>query len=183
MSSARLQASVRWRALRKLLRRPTNLLQSLLFAITLLFIFQWLFAIDLLIEVVKQSGFGSLFRFMVDGFIDLLQLSAGDYIPIALILVSLTQGLTLAVVRRAVVLSRKKTRTTQTMVLTLFGSGCVACGGSIIAPLFSGLSATAATSAAVRTSMVVLTLAVGLAVYSLWQALATLATIQAKEKS
>lgn len=173
---------IRARALGRFFRVADNVFRAVTYSLLILFVLQWLFALPLLTEVISQSGFANVFRFMVDGFIEFLRLSTGDYIPVALILVSLLQGTTVAVVRALSKRTVNKPSLYKTAALALFGSGCVACGGSVIAPFLSSFSTAAAASVSVRISMFILTISIVLAGISLWQVLGWLATIQAKDK-
>lgn len=177
-----MQVKVRTRALAAFFLNPEYTVNFIGWSLVLLFLFQWLFAIDLLLAFVEQDGFGNIFRFMIDNFIEFLRLSPGDFIPLALIVVAIFQAATITIVREIAKHEKTRTRTTRTVVLALFGSGCVACSGSIIAPLLSSLGVVAAASVSVRISMVVLSVAIAVAVFSLWQVLSRLATMQAKGK-
>ncbi len=113
-----------------------------LFAI-FLFVLQWLFNIDQLVEIVfgdNPLSIGERIDFLADGFVNIFRF-ADDFVPISMILIALVQAITLTLLISFRSLKRLKSSQGASLGLGFLGIGCVACGGSILTPIL-GLVAT-----------------------------------------
>lgn len=148
------------------LKQPRYVWRALLYSAGILFILQWLFAFSQVTAVLDQDPLG-LPRYLIDGYVNFLILIDG-FIPISLLIIAILQGTALSMLKFVRDNeSKHKGQRWRSMTLALFGSGCVACGGSIIAPLFSSFSAGASSYLSTTISQIVLTIAILLALRSL----------------
>lgn len=111
--------------------------------VTILFVLQWLFNIDQLLEVVfgdNALSFSDRAEFLVDGFINIFRY-ADDIVPISMILIALMQAVAVTLLISFRSIKKLQAQQGQAVGFAVFGVGCVACGGSILTPIL-GLVAT-----------------------------------------
>lgn len=146
--------SVKWRVgfkgVRRVLFTPEYALLAFVFAAIILLILQWFFNLELLRFIFNTPALSSKERvdFILSGYKNLF-IGVGDIRPFMMIVVSIIQGAATSVLLYSI----KNTEEIfgggnhiRSVALTLFGSGCAACGGSILAPLLGGFSAAVAIS-------------------------------------
>lgn len=116
--------------------------RAMWYSLAILAILQWSFNIGILVAVVQNTPLEAP-RFFIDGIINIFRYN-DNFVSFGMITIAIMQGTALTLVRFIKDASRKTSKSAnQTSVaFVLFGTGCVACGGSIIAPLLASLPAT-----------------------------------------
>lgn len=150
---------------------------------TILFILQWLFNIqefwNILVHTPSLSALEKI-DFFANGLLNVFRYF-NDIVPISLILISLMQALaiTLLIVKsRESSTKSKKSDSIGSLALALVGSGCVACGGSVLTPLLGAIASNISITLAERTADAVLIVAVLLSYRALSKISFKLATVQ-----
>lgn len=158
----------RSRSILAVFREPENILRAILYSAGVLFVLQWLFAFPQLVYI-WQTAPAELPRYLIEGFFNFLRYVDG-FIPWTILSVAVLQGIALTLLR---VVRRQATTARRTrypsLMLAVLGSGCVACGGSVIAPLFASYSAAVATQLSELVSRIVLAIAVILAMVTIYK--------------
>lgn len=136
--------------------------------ILVLFILQWLFSIDqLLIVVFSNNGLTLLDKtdFLVSGFFNIFRYS-NDVIPISMIVIAVLQSLLFGMLFKFGGGFGLR-RSAGALGLSSLGISCVACGGSILGPILSGVGVAVSTALARNITTGLLVLAVILSYTSL----------------
>ncbi|MEX0932091.1 MAG: hypothetical protein WDZ81_00610 [Candidatus Saccharimonadales bacterium] len=161
------------KGMKVVLSSPAYVGLSLLFSTVILLVLLWLFNLPLLSYVFSETnlslpakiffvfeGLGNVFKFF------------NNSVPILLTSVAVVQGLALShyVYLRKRKLPKRKLlkKSTGSFAFSLIGSGCVACGGSIIYPVVALVSASAASGLSRIIGEALNLLALILALYALW---------------
>jgi len=153
------------RAILAVISVPWYSMIGLLYFLLILFLMIWLFNISQLVTIVNTYP-SELPRVLLEGYINLF-LYGFNFIPIMLVLISLFQSINLVLVKFIRNNSTISANVSRAPLLSgLFGAGCVACGGSIIAPLISLTGAASVVQIAGLLSSGFLFLALGIAMYS-----------------
>ena len=147
---------------------PYYLFRSLIYSALILFVLQWLFNIEVLWSVIKTAP-SQLPSVLIEGYLNLFRYGF-DLTPFMLVLISIFQGISFAVLRFIIThLEQTGSKRRHWIVLgsSIIGSGCVACGGSIIAPLIGLFVSSGGVAISQFVSDFLLVFAAGLALYSL----------------
>lgn len=132
--------------------RPRIFLVWLAIFIVIITILQWLFSLETL-QVILTGDNGLSFIDKIDVLLDAFLkvfTQANDIVPISFILIAAFQATSIMYLR---VLKKKRRFTagaSKPLLFALFGSGCIACGGSLFTPLLSLLASGVSTSLAER---------------------------------
>lgn len=145
----------------------------LLFIPVFVAVLQWLLNIELLIDILATDSGLSFFEkidFIADG-VGRVFTELNDWTPLAFILISVFQStaLTLFIVLKRQAKLKKKVAVKQatSMGVAILGAGCVACGGSLVAPLLSVLASNVSVTLAQSVGDILLFAAVLLSLWSL----------------
>ena len=137
--------------------------------VVILFILQWLFNIDQLLEIVfgdNPLSVADRIDFLADGFVNIFRF-ADDFIPIAMILIALLQAATLTLLIGFREIKKLRSAQGASLGLGLLGVGCVACGGSILTPILGLIATNVSVSLAESVSTILLLIALTLSYVSL----------------
>ena len=146
---------------------PEYLVRALLYSAGLLFVLQWLFNIQILWSIIVTTPV-EVPRVLIEGYLNLFRFGF-DLTPVTLVLIAVFQGVSFAVLRFIRQAQRKKKRQNYgTLGMALLGSGCVACGGSVIAPLIGLFTSGSSVVLSQAISDVILVVAAALALYSVY---------------
>lgn len=120
------------------------MLEPKCFAIALLLFYvfmnllQWLFQLDLLIEVFQNPALSTADKidFMLDSFRAIFTTGL-DVVPVMFVIIagSMAISVTMTIIQSRQASASK--RGSSSIAMGLVGSGCVACGGSVISPIVS----------------------------------------------
>ncbi|HIA92153.1 TPA: hypothetical protein EYO12_03510 [Candidatus Saccharibacteria bacterium] len=177
---------VKTRALRQFLSDVDNLLTAVMFSAAILFVLQWLFALDQVVSIYQSLGIAALPQYMIDGFFNFLRYALHDFEPTAILAISILLGITTAILvtlKQTKKKIQKKHDIKKTFGITLVGSGCASCSGTILSPLVAGLSVATASTITNTVSFLALLAALILAGRSFSQTLAVLSTVQAQTRT
>ncbi|MBP6041546.1 hypothetical protein KA529_00810 [Candidatus Saccharibacteria bacterium] len=113
---------------------PKHLFRALVYSAIILFILQWLFNVEVLWSVATTAP-SQLPSVLIEGYFNLFRYGF-DLTPFMLVTISAFQGAAFAVLG-FIGSHSKSAKNKNRLVLgsSIIGSGCVTCGGSIIAPL------------------------------------------------
>lgn len=120
------------------------LLEPRYFAIALLLFYafmsvlQWLFQLDLLIDVFRNPALdvADKIDFMLDAFKAIFT-SGLDIVPVMFTIIATSMAISVTFMIIQSKHSSAKKRGSSSIIMGVFGSGCVACGGSVISPVVS----------------------------------------------
>ena len=165
-------------------------LNVLLFFVVIFFL-QWVFNFDDLSQILfSDNGLSGLERLdvLADALINLFRYG-NDLIPLSLITISLLQSLALVLIIKIHRSTPKNTKNQDSKVaagslgLAALGAGCVACGGSLLAPILGFFAVTVSTSFARRIGDVLLLAAVVISYIALSKISFKAASLYAQEKN
>lgn len=128
----------------KYLKSLDGLVGTLAIGSIVIFSLQWLFQPQLFWSIASNAALSlpDKIRAFSDGFVAVFRY-VDDFTPIAFIIIGFFQAVTIGMIFS---LRRGKARNTSSLAAALIGSGCVACGGSILSPVlgifFSSISVT-----------------------------------------
>ena len=165
LTNAKLSAVVVWNLILKTSR--IYLLAALFVAI--LFLLQWLFNIDQLLDIVlgdNPLSVSERLDFLVDGFFNIFRF-ADDFTPIAMILIALLQAITLTLLISYRSLKKLRGKQGASLGLSFLGIGCVACGGSVLTPILGLVATNVSVSFAESVSSILLAIALVLSYISM----------------
>ena len=135
----------------------------------ILFLLQWLFNIDQLVEIVfgdNPLSVADRIDFLADGFVNIFRF-ADDFVPIAMILIALMQAITLTLLISFRSLKKLQGAQGASIGLSFLGVGCVACGGSILTPILGIFASNISVSFAESVSDILLAIALVLSYISM----------------
>lgn len=147
--------------------KPYNLWRAVLYSAAVLFVLQWLFAFPQLLYIGQTVPL-ELPRYLIEGFFNFLRYIDG-FIPWAILTVAILQGVALTLLRVAREQQTARASRYSSLGLAVLGSGCVACGGSVIAPLFASFTTAVAVQLSELISRFVLSVAVILAIATIYK--------------
>ena len=162
---------------------PSLFVAMVWFAV-ILFTLQWLFSYEQLSFVLTGDNgldFWGKVDFLFDGFLNIFRF-IDDFVPITLIIIALLQSTAIAMLLRLRKISQQKTTKKAVrdsigpLSIGLIGSGCVACGGSILSPLLGAIASNVSVTVARGVGDILLLLAVILS----YRALTKIAFVMAK---
>ena len=134
-----------WRAIARMLAQSDTWFSLAFLLVINCLLLQWLFSLDALKVVFFDSvdiAVSVKIRFMIEIFFDLFE-SFGNFVPTAIVLIAAFQSIALLILLR---IRREQRSLIPSTALGLIGSGCVACGGSVLSPLFSLLASSVSVS-------------------------------------
>ena len=161
----KLTANVTWH----LIIRTTRVYLLAGVFVLILFLLQWLFNIDQLLEIVLGNNPLSVadrLDFLFDGFINIFRF-VDDFVPVSMILIALMQSITLTLLFSYRSVKSLKSKQGASLGLSLLGIGCVACGGSVLTPILGAIAANISVSVAEAVSNSLLLLALVLSYISM----------------
>jgi len=131
-----------WGAIKSYLNDSKRTFIFLLLFILIAMVLQWLFQYEQLWLIITNEGlnFGEKIQQIFRAFVNLFVL-IDDLTPIAILSISFLQSMALSMLISSRYL--KETNKSSSIVssgMALFGSGCVACGGSVLSPLLSAIA-------------------------------------------
>jgi hypothetical protein len=136
-------------------------------------VLQWLLNIELLVDIFSSnSGLSFLEKIDViaDG-VGKVFTQLNDWTPVTFILISVLQAAALVlfiILKRQAIQGRQASlKHATSMSVAIFGAGCVACGGSLVAPILSIIGSNVSIGLAQSIGDVLLLLAVILSWYAL----------------
>lgn len=151
--------------------------------VLVLFLLQWLFNIDQLLEIVlgdNPLSVADRIDFVLDGFINIFRY-ANDFIPVAMISIAFLQALAITLLLR-IRRSRAGSKQALPLGLSVLSVGCVACGGSILTPVLSLLASSVSVAFAETLSRLLLVAALVLSYKSLTSIALMTASLDEKNK-
>lgn len=174
----------------QVLKRPRYGLLAVTLSLAFFLVLRYLFSLQVLATIVTSSAVSTLEKasLILFGF---LPDSIGEFItflidPVGLLLfiVALLQGVTVTVlifVRRRANRRQATRGAASGFTVSLLGSGCIACGGSILYPLLASLGSQAAVTLSQTIGVIAGVLAVVLIIYALRNISAQAAVLLAHE--
>ncbi len=123
---------------------------------------QWFFQPSVFWDIITNSALSLADKLdvIIDGFFAVFQL-IDDFTPISFILIALLQSLSIIMWLELRTIAKNQNKQQLVSIgLGLVGSGCVACGGSILSPLLGAVASSVSVGAAQAVGDVVLFLAI-----------------------
>lgn len=157
-------------AIGKVIAKPRFLVIAVLAAFIMLAILVWLFNIGLFLFVIKSDvlSFAEKLGFFGSSFTGIFK-NLDDYRALAMVAVSVLTGVNFAVLMFVLRSTAKaKTKGGKGVLVALLGSGCVACGGSILSPLLAQLGSAASIAVSQSIGVIAYSAALMLIAYSLY---------------
>lgn len=146
-------------ASQRLLADSRNVVIFMLSFFFIILLLQWLFDYKSFWQIISNSALSFLGKveLVVDGFFAIFKYG-NDITPISFILIGLFQALSITMLLNIKGVSKKKGAASLTAAL--IGSGCVACGGSVLTPLLSAIATGVSVAFAQRVGDIVLLVAI-----------------------
>lgn len=182
LKHAKVDAQLTWQVVCRHVLTVQSFLTMLGFFVLILFILQWLFNYQQLGFILGNStglSFYDKINFLVEAFINIFRFGS-DIVPISMILIALFQSVALTLylkLRHFATHNKSVKSSVGSLTFGLLGSGCVACGGSLLTPLLGALASNVSVTLAERLGDILLVLAVILS----YRALSKVAFIYATE--
>ncbi|MEX0749054.1 MAG: hypothetical protein WD467_01815 [Candidatus Saccharimonadales bacterium] len=148
-----------WQAIRRLLSRPRYLLLAALLYPPVLWLFTYLSNLNLFIYVMRAnflSGRDKI-EFLLSSFTNVFA-NLNDPLALSIVIFAGFATLNLVMLSYAIKMNRRISgaKSSSAAALTLAGSHCIACGGSLLAPILTALSGSGAYISATRANTTVL---------------------------